>query len=454
MNPAIVIPTYWSQGDTLGEPGYVVCYDHATPIDSPNPELETCVASLEQVAGLGTVIVLVVAPPAIEEQAVHRVNDILQKHNIANGVIVDSFKALSIANMFQDLLPQGIGEPISLRGYGAIRNIGLVACAALGCDVAVFLDDDEVVLDPDFLTNAVYGLGAQPRQGMPVVAKSGYFLDRRNSALADRRKVKFHDKYWAKRAEFNEWMTQALAGPRISRSNVLCGGCFAVHAEAYTRVAFDPWITRGEDMDYLLNLKLYGMDVWFDNRWRVRHMPPRIADTAKRFLQNVYRWVYERRHLEVCNANIVFNRVTPAQLMPYPGPWISPELPKRVSKTAFLRAILSPEHGAYWKIYRTGLKDAAAYAEENCVNYLHFQAAWNQIATRSWQNESMYHILHGEGLLSQAVAQRMAARNAGFVEPVVNAAPAAAAPAPVPPATPGPDVDDPFAEPSNEPVEY
>ena len=441
MNPAIVIPTYWSQGDTLGEPGYIACYDHATPIDAEHPQLEDCVASLEQVVGLGTVIVLVVAPPAIEERAVHRVNDILQKRNIANAVIVDSFKANALTDMFQEHLPAGSGEPVGLRGYGAIRNMGLIACAALSCDVAVFLDDDETVLDSDFLTNAVYGIGAQPRQGMPVMAKSGYFLDRRNSALADRRKVKFHDKHWAKRAEFNEWMTQALAGPRISRSNVLCGGCFAVHAEAYTRVAFDPWITRGEDMDYLLNLKLYGMDVWFDNRWRVRHMPPRVADTASRFLQNVYRWVYERRKLEVCNTNIDLHKILPEQLMPYPGPWIGPELPKRVKKTAFLRALLTNEKGAYWNIYRNGLKDAAAYAEENCASYLHFQAHWGAIAALSWQNEAMAHILRGEGMLNAAIASRAAARASGCVTPLVspNAAPGMA---PIPMGYAGVPVDE------------
>ena len=413
MNPAVVIPTYWSHSDRFGEPGRPTCYDHATPIDAEHPELEACVASLTQVAGLNTVIILVVAPPAVEERAVHRVHDICTKHNLPNVVIVDSFKANAIADMFQDQLPEGAGEPISLRGYGAIRNMGLIACCALGCDVAVFLDDDEVVLDPDFLATAVYGLGAQPRTGMPVIAKSGYFLDRRNSALADRRKVKFYNKYWAKRAEFNEWMTQALAGPRISRSNTLCGGCFAVHAEAFTRVAFDPWITRGEDMDYLIDLKLYGMDVWFDNRWRVRHTPPRIKDTAFRFLQDVYRWTYERRKIEVCNSNIDLHKLLPEQLMPYPGPWIGPDLPTRVRKTALLRALLTNEHGAYWKIYTKGRKEAVDYAEENCAKYLRFQACWNIIATGAWRHEAMAHILYGEGMLNAAIAMRMAERSGG-----------------------------------------
>ena len=266
------------------------------------------------------------------------------------------------------------------------------------------------MLDEDFLTSAVYGFGAKDRQGMPIVAKSGYFLDRRNSALADRRNIKFYDKYWAKRAEFNNWMTQALAGPRISRSNVVCGGCFAVHAEAYTRVAFDPWITRGEDLDYLIDLRMYGMDVWFDNKWRVRHVPPKVKDTAFRFMQDVYRWTYERRKIEVCNTNIDLQQIHPAQLMPYPGPWIGPDLPARVKKTAFWRALLTSEHGAYLKVYRSGRKEATEYAEANRSKYLEFQAYWNGVATSSWLDEEMASILRGAGMLDADIASRMAAR--------------------------------------------
>jgi hypothetical protein len=413
MKPAVVIPTYWSVDDRPGEPGHPYCYDHATPIDAPEPELVSCVSSLAKVRGLGTVVVLVVAPPAVEERAVHRVNDICEAAGLPDVVIVDSFKAQQIVGMLQDQIPEGMGEPVGLRGYGAIRNMGLVACAALGCDVAVFLDDDEVVLDAEFLVNAVYGLGAQPRSGAPVVAKSGYFLDRRNSALADRRKAQPYNKYWAKRSEFNEWMTQALAGPRISRSNTVCGGCFAVHAEAYTRVPFDPWITRGEDLDYLIDLKLCGMDVWFDNRWRVRHTPPRVKDTAFRFLQDVYRWTYERRKVEVCNGNIDLHKLLPEQLLPYPGPWIGPELPSRIRKTSLLRALLTNEHAAYWKVFTSGRRDAVQYAEENCTSYMHFLSSWNAIATLSWEHEAMQHVLRGQGMLNAAIAMRMAERAGG-----------------------------------------
>ena len=58
MNPAIVIPSYWSNEERLGESGSVACYDHATPIDTPAPQLADCLNSLEQVAGLGSVIIM------------------------------------------------------------------------------------------------------------------------------------------------------------------------------------------------------------------------------------------------------------------------------------------------------------------------------------------------------------------------------------------------------------
>ena len=34
----------------------------------------------------------------------------------------------------------------------------------------------------------------------------------------------------------------------------------ALHARAFTR-GLDPFITRGEDLDYLLNMRMFGYDV-------------------------------------------------------------------------------------------------------------------------------------------------------------------------------------------------
>ena len=51
-----------------------------------------------------------------------------------------------------------LAKEVGLSGYGAIRNLGLLVADTLGFDAVVFLDDDEVVDDPDFLHRAVDGL--------------------------------------------------------------------------------------------------------------------------------------------------------------------------------------------------------------------------------------------------------------------------------------------------------
>ena len=93
-------------------------------------------------------------------------------------------------------------------------------------------------------------------------------------------------------------------------------------AEAFCSVAFDPLITRGEDLDYLFNLRMYGFDVWFDNQWCVKHLPPKVPSHAARYLQNVYRWNYEVKKLEASREIISLHHVTPESLRPYPASWI------------------------------------------------------------------------------------------------------------------------------------
>ncbi|WP_102338272.1 glycosyltransferase family 2 protein [Collinsella provencensis] len=378
MNPVIVIPSYWS-GDQAGltSPG---AYDHTTDLVGQRPELDRCLASLEQVRKLPRVIVLLVCPQAELARTEARVRDIIDQHPSVEVTLITNREASAIMKRVSELAPKASGETVSLRGYGAIRNMGLACAAILGHNAVVFLDDDEVVLSSDFMERALYGLGNETRQRLPILAKSGYFYDKAGSPLADTtKKAGITCRWWTKRIEFNRWMEKALAGTRISRSNYVCGGCFAVHARAFSRVAFDPYITRGEDLDYLFNMRLFGLDVWFDNAWAVKHLPPAQAEESPRFMQNVYRWYYERAKLAVASRKPEYNSVTAAALMPYPGPWISGGLDERVRKTALARAFFTREHRGYWHIWRHGIGEAQEYAREHERDYLRFVSFWPSI---------------------------------------------------------------------------
>ena len=399
MNPVIVIPSYWSRTGDTAQVGDVGVYDHATPISKPQPELEICLNSLEQVRGVLRVIVLVVAPPANAESARARVDGICRTHPNLNPLVIGWPESQEVIRMIEKVAPGLEGEPCSLRGYGAIRNMGLAVAAALGHDVVVFLDDDEVVLDENFLIDAVYGIGLETRQGLPIQAKTGYYLNRDDSPYARTGKPRWCDRWWSKRDEFNQWMSRAQEATRISRSNYVFGGCFALGAEAFCSVAFDPQITRGEDLDYLLNLRMYGFDVWFDNQWAVRHLPPPIPSHAARFLQNVYRWTYEVKKLEASREIINLHHVTPASLKPYPATWIDgQELPRRIFYTSLARSIAGPERRAYLDVLLRGRRESERWATSVARGYFAFQTYWPRIMASLWDDRALAHTLLRMGM--------------------------------------------------------
>ncbi len=384
MRPVIVIPSYWAgnHAETLS-PG---AYDHTTDLFSETPDLDRCLSSLEQVHDCPRIIVLVVCPLSATRDVRLRLDHVVAAHPGLKITLVTNIEAARIMERVGELAPHAPGEGVSLRGYGAIRNMGLAVSAILGHDIVIFLDDDEVVLSADFVERAVYALGKETRQRLPILAKSGYFYDRSGSPLADTSRAGLTQRWWTKRLEFNRWMEKALAGTRISRSNYVCGGCLALHARAFRRIAFDPFITRGEDLDYLFNMRLFGFDVWFDNTWVVKHLPPDEGERSSRFMQNVYRWYYERAKLSFAARQKEYCQVTPASLMPYPGPWISHELDERVRRTSFIRMIASADHKGYWRIWRTGREEAERYACDNAGRYLKFQSFWPSIMDGLWND--------------------------------------------------------------------
>lgn len=397
MNPAIVIPTYWT-----ADLSAVGSYDHTTLVDSEHPDLARCLDSLDQVKGVMRTFILLVAPPGVEEAARARVDEIAANHPHLNPLVIGREEARPIQNAVVNCAPRLSGETVGLRGYGAIRNLGLLCCAVFGHDVAVFLDDDEVVLNDQFLIDAVYGLGQMTKQNLPVVAKTGYWVDKDGNYLSKGNpsptgKKTWEDRYWNKTEDFNAWMRHALATTRISRSNTMYGGCMSIHAEAFSRVGFDPYISRGEDLDYLFNLRLYGMDVWFDNKWRVLHLPPTTPDPANRFRQNAYRWMYEREKLGHAGAKIDLKQVTAQSLMPYPGKFLTADLERNIRRTALRRALRTNNHKEYFQIFIRGVDEARLNAQRYAALYLNFQSFWPSIVGTLWESRPLEEYIYERG---------------------------------------------------------
>ena len=379
MNPVVLIPTYVSASRRTQGGTVTTTYDHATPLSSEG-ELPRCLNSLRCVRGLGAIVILVAAEAAVENQAASKVRGIAAQFPDLDIVVVGAPEAALVRQRMEQLGIVTHGE-VGLAGYGAVRNMGLLMANVLGFDAAVFVDDDEVIEDEAFLERAMYGLGKLTRRGVPILAKTGYYLNDQDSYLS-RRSTKWYDRYWEQGKAFNAWITRAMRGPRLSRSNHVCGGCLALHKEAFKRVSFDPWISRGEDLDYMLDLRMYGSDIWFDNTWVLRHLPPKTPREGMRFRQDIFRWLYEYRKLEYARTQIDLMQMKPQSLLPYPGPFLTADVVKRIKRTALLRSIGRPDGKGYRNAAKAASNEAARYAEEHCGKYFEFQFMWPTLMLR------------------------------------------------------------------------
>ncbi|MFR7670512.1 MAG: hypothetical protein ACLU0O_07330 [Collinsella sp.] len=155
----------------------------------------------------------------------------------------------------------------------------------------------------------------------------------------------------------------------------------ALHARAFTRVAFDPFITRGEDLDYLFNMRMFGYDVWFDNEWTVRHLPPESEKRSPRFMQDVLPLVLRAGQADV--------RCAPGAHSGYGR--IAHALSGSVDLARARRPRAQDRHGSqhvyprargYLRIWRHGIDEAKTYARQNAASYLRFQS----FGPRSWMN--------------------------------------------------------------------
>ncbi len=401
MNPAVIIPTFHTKAMRSRRDGSDSMYDHPTPINQPG-DLSRCLESLQKVEGLGQVIILVASEYGVGDEAAAKVREITTAFPQMHTLIIADAEAQLVQQRLEQLGFGDMSFEIGLEGYSAVRNLGLVVAQVLGFDSVVFIDDDEVVEDSEFLAKAMYGLGKLTKKGIPILAKSGFYFNSEGTYYS-LSQSKWYNHFWQKGRAFNNWISKAMQGPRLSRSNHVCGGCLALHREAFRRLSFDPWIVRGEDLDYLLNLRMYGSDIWFDNQWSLLHLPPKERHEGHRFRRDIYRWLYEYHKIEFSHAQIDLLQIKPSSLMPYPGPFLEPGLEKRIKRTAFLRSLVRPDKRAYRAAAKEASGEALIYAQDNCTKYFSFQFTWVEIMQR----------MESDRGLQQALVKAAIARQAG-----------------------------------------
>ena len=356
MKITMVIPSYWTRESNVGWKEGDAIYDHPTPLNMEGT-LQKAINSMEILKDrdFQLVIIAIATSEDIESEVEEKVANII-KSNSVTGVELLLFGPSNLKQIHNLLIREGKDEYIDflkLRGYSNIRNMCMFVTHILGSEVAVLIDDDEVFEDPEFISKAKEFIGNNI-DGRTVSGIAGYYLQPDGDYHI---KKGFHTwmKYWDQYDRMNEAFDKAIGTePRLKETPFVFGGNMVVHKNLFTVVPFDPNVPRGEDIDFLINARIFGFHFFVDNQLSIKHLPPsRTCPIWMQLREDIYRFIYERAKIRSQRKINGMTMVYPEDFDPYPGAFLKEDLEEKIENASKL---LSEEYLASGNI--KGSKEA------------------------------------------------------------------------------------------------
>jgi len=275
---------------------------------------------------------------------------------------------------------------IDLKGFSKIRNTALLLAQAISMDVAIFLDNDEVVEDPDYLKIACEYINQRWR-GKIVCGKGGFYVNPNGNILLPPSRLWWR-LLWNKAKWMNRvWQKILSSKHRLVPSPVLLGGNLVLHRYLFRSVPFDPYIPRGEDTDYLINARQFGFFIFFDKQLRIKHLHPERREEYfyEELKWDIERFLYEREKIK-SGMNLDLN--------PYPGYFLNRTLyPKAILTSLFLgldyfvKGERRKAAGCIGNIHQILQKRNGGW-----LRYLKFKEDWERVMAEI-QREGMHRVL-------------------------------------------------------------
>ncbi|MHC1585286.1 MAG: hypothetical protein ACXQS7_03350 [Candidatus Syntropharchaeia archaeon] len=343
MKLTMVIPSYWRRERDLGWREGDVIYDHPTPLDEKGILLRV-LNSMEILRDQNFRVVVIAVANArdIEEKVEKRVKEIIKSasHTLEMEVSLFSHSHLRrIHDFFLDMGKKKYIDLLQLWGYSHIRNLCLFISHVLDSDVALLIDDDEVFEDPDFISKAKEFIGKHI-EGRYIAGVAGYYLQPDGDYHVKKPYSPWME-YWNQYDCMNEAFDRIIGiGPRLKETPFVFGGNMLIHRNLFTTVPFDPNVPRGEDIDYLINARIFNFSFFLDNQLSIRHLaPPKPYPTWKILREDIYRFIYEREKIR-CQKDIKgLKRVYPEDFDPYPGCFLKEDLDEKIYRSCEMLAI-------------------------------------------------------------------------------------------------------------------
>lgn len=329
---ALTCPTFWGPPRDRFFEDTDQIYDHPIPIDE-----EGCLGRfLDSVKVIdGNVDVVLVSSSSSskwEDEVDERVQQDIVEHG--DGIDCFHFKHEDADRLKEHLEgeEEELLDPISMYGYSDIRNMCLIACHILGYETIVSTDDDVVYDDPDYLSKAREYIN-QPVEETGETAKvvcGPYYTEEGTINYAS--DPPSWMAYWNNADAMNDAFDRYIFGePRLKETSYVVMGNIVLHRDFFSQVPLDPGCHRGEDMDWLINSRIFGYRFYMDRELCVQHKPPpRGYPLWKLVRLDIERFLYDRKKIRQMEEEL---GIATEYFDPWPGRFLSDDLEERIYRT-------------------------------------------------------------------------------------------------------------------------
>ncbi len=388
MSTLIVIPSYWTkvapmESQAVNQRSFDQQFGHT------GSRLERALTSLNIVKEKNFQVLVITGTdsPESQEQINQEVMGIIKQVAEKTGIKIWLFPNTLVARVreiFRDFSDRDALDFLCVDGYANIRNTGLIVAQILGAEEVVFVDDDEYVDDPHFLHKAREHL-EKTVEGKIVAGVGGYYVDPRK---AYRRSIKPEPwkAFWNLHRLLNEALCHLVeTQPRIKLTPLVLGGCLVLTRPLFTAIPFDVRIPRGEDIDYVINARMFGLSIFFDNQLYIVHdPPPKLYPLWKTLRQDIYRFTYERAKLRDQEPMEGMSHVSVEELDPYPGAFLKDDLEEKIARACTILAdqyqTEGKEDSARETLKNIDIMRGEALPRENAFHqFLHIKKLWEKM---------------------------------------------------------------------------
>lgn len=396
MRTMVVIPTFWTKAKGQVKDTLFNQYDHPTPLDDEGT-LPRVLESLRRAKGNFDVQVIgTVDDPVYEPALEEKLAQLTRPFGDIDVSVFGPTQLRTLKGRLEQLELESFGEGLSLEGYGMVRNIGLLLATAYESEAILFVDDDEVVDDMDYVLKATEFLGEE-LEGRKIVGKTGFYRRPDGTTVAPEGGP-WWDFFWRKDRAINQVLKRTQQGARIQTTTMALGGATALHADLFTRVCYDPWILRGEDSDLVINARMHGFEMVSDNAMWISNDPKPKSRPGMELRQDIYRFVYEHRKLEYARSQVDLKQVKAHEMEPFPGEFLGGGIGPKSVLTATMGVLAHlGQWGEWTPALGAAFGGAGGFARQNCHRYFDLAKQWPAVTERLWDDLSLQTALASRG---------------------------------------------------------